>query len=108
MKPITFLGDSLDKLRDFPQGARREAGFQLDRVQRGLMPENWKPVKTAGKGINEIRVRDEAGAYRVIYLATFPEAVYVLHAFQKKTQTTAQMDLELARTRLQSLIRSRK
>ena len=108
MKPITFLGNSLDKLRDFPQGVRREAGFQLDRVQRGLMPENWKPVKTAGKGVNEIRVRDEAGAYRVIYVATFPEAVYVLHAFQKKTQTTAQMDLELARTRLQSLIRSRK
>jgi phage-related protein len=108
MKPITFLGDSLDKLKDFPQGARRETGFQLDRVQRGLMPENWKPVKTVGKGVNEIRVRDEAGAYRVIYLATFPEAVYVLHAFQKKTQTTAQMDLELARTRLQSLIRSRK
>lgn len=108
MKPITFLGDSLDNLKEFPQGARREAGFQLDRVQRGLMPENWKPVKTVGKGVNEIRVRDETGAYRVIYLAAFPDAVYVLHAFQKKTQTTAQMDLELARTRLQSLIRSRK
>jgi phage-related protein len=108
VKPITFLGDSLDKVKDFPQGARRETGFQLDRVQRGLMPENWKPVKTVGKGVNEIRVRDEAGAYRVIYLVTFPEAVYVLHAFQKKTQITAQMDLELARTRLQSLIRSRK
>lgn len=108
MKPITFLGNSLDDLRDFPQDVRREAGFQLDRVQRGLMPENWKPVKTVGKGVNEIRVRDEAGAHRVIYVATFPEAVYVLHAFQKKTQTTAQMDLELARMRLQSLIRSRK
>mgnify|MGYP001598137659 CR=1 FL=1 len=108
MKPITFLGDSLDQLRDFPQGVRREAGFQLDRVQRGLMPENWKPVKTVGKGVNEIRVRDEAGAYRVVYLATFPEAVYVLHAFQKKTQTTAKTDVELAQNRLQSLIRSRK
>jgi phage-related protein len=108
VKPITFLGDSLDRVKHFPQSARREAGFQLDRVQRGLMPENWKPLKTVGKGVNEIRVRDEAGAYRVIYVATFPEAVYVLHAFQKKTQTTAQMDLELARTRLQSLIRSRK
>lgn len=108
MKPITFLGDSLDQLRDFPQGVRREAGFQLDRIQRGLMPENWKPVKTVGKGVNEIRVRDEAGAYRVVYLATFPEAVYVLHAFQKKTQTTAKTDVELAQARLQSLIRSRK
>jgi phage-related protein len=108
VKPITFLGDSLDKVKDFSQVARREAGFQLDRVQRGLMPDSWKPVKTVGKGVNEIRVRDETGAYRVIYVATLPEAVYVLHAFQKKTQTTAKMDLELARTRLQSLIRSRK
>jgi phage-related protein len=108
VKPITFLGDSLDQLRDFPQGVRREAGFQLDRIQRGLMPENWKPVKTVGKGVNEIRVRDEAGAYRVVYLATFPEAVYVLHVFQKKTRTTAKTDVELAQTRLQSLIRSRK
>ncbi len=72
------------------------------------MPENWKSVKTVGQGVTEIRVRDESGAYRVIYLATFPEAVYVLHAFQKKTQKTAKTDLELARARLQSLIRSRK
>ena len=72
------------------------------------MPENWKPVKTVGQGVNEIRVRDESGAYRVIYLATFPEAVYVLHAFQKKAQKTAKSDLELARARLQNLIRSRK
>jgi phage-related protein len=106
VKPITFLGDSLDEIKDFPQGACREAGFQLDRVQRGLMPDDWKPVKTIGKGVNEIRVRDEAGAYRVIYLATFPEAVYVLHAFQKKSQTTAKTDLELARARWQSLMRS--
>ena len=71
------------------------------------MPDNWKPVKTVGKGVNEIRVRDEGGAYRVIYIAIFPEAVYVLHAFQKKTQTTAKTDVELAQTRLQSFIRSR-
>lgn len=108
MKPITFFGDSREKLSGFPLGPRREAGFQLDRVQRGLMPENWKSVKTVGQGVTEIRVRDESGAYRVIYLATFPEAVYVLHAFQKKTQKTAKTDLELARARLQSLIRSRK
>lgn len=83
-------------------------GFQLDKVQRGLMPDNWKPMNSVGKGVNEIRVRDSTGAYRVMYVATFPEAVYVLHAFQKKRQTTAKADLELARARLQSLIRSRK
>ena len=105
MKPITFLGDSLEELRAFPQGARRAAGMQLDKVQRGLMPDNWKPMKTIGAGVCEIRTKDESGIYRVIYIATFAEAVYVLHAFQKKTQKTAKSDLELARSRLKDLIR---
>ncbi len=108
MKPITFLGDSLEELRAFPQGARRAAGMQLDKVQRGLMPDNWKPMKTVGAGVCEIRAKDEAGIYRVIYIATFAEAVYVLHAFQKKTQKTAKSDLELARSRLKDLIRRHK
>jgi phage-related protein len=63
MKPVTFLGDSLDKVRAFPAGARREAGFQIDRVQRGLDPDNWKPMKTVGPGVGEIRIRDAAGAF---------------------------------------------
>ncbi len=108
VKPITFLGDSLDRVRDFPQATRRETGFQLDKVQRGLMPDDWKPMSTIGKGVSEVRVRDSSGAWRVVYIATFPEAVYVLHAFQKKRQATAKTDLELARARLQNLIRSRK
>lgn len=92
----------------FQISARRELGFQLDTVQRGLLPDNWKPMKTIGKGVNEIRVRDETGAYRVIYIAAFSEAVYVLQAFQKKGRTTAKTDVELARARLQSLIRRRR
>ena len=108
MKPITFLGDSLEELRAFPQGARRAAGMQLDKVQRGLAPDNWKPMKTVGPGVCEIRVKDEAGIYRVIYIATFAEALYVLHAFQKKTQKTAKFDLYLAKARLKDLIRRRK
>ena len=107
MKPITFLGDSLEELRAFPQGARRVAGMQLDKVQRGLAPDNWKPMKTVGPGVCEIRVKDEAGIYRVIYIATFAEAVYVLHTFQKKTQKTAKSDLDLAKARLKDLIRRR-
>ena len=107
MKPVTFLGDSLEALRAFPHGARREAGLQLDRVQRRLMPDNWKPMKTIGPGVNEIRVRDEGGAFRVLYIATFPEAVYVLHAFQKKTQNTAKADLNLATTRYKALRKER-
>jgi len=82
--------------------------MQLDKVQRGLMPDDWKPMKTVGAGVCEIRVKDEAGIYRVIYIATFAEAVCVLHAFQKKTQKTAESDLELARARLKDLIRRHK
>lgn len=105
MKPVTFLGDSLDAIRAFPQGARREAGFQIDKVQRGLDPDDWKPMTGVGPGVREIRVRAPAGAFRVIYVATFAEAVYVLHAFQKKTAKTARADLALARARLRELRR---
>ncbi len=107
MKAITFLGDSLAALKAFPQEARRESGFQLDRVQRGLMPENWKPMTTIGSGVNEIRVRAEGGIFRTLYVATFKEAVYVLHAFHKKTQRTAKADLTLATTRYKALRKER-
>jgi phage-related protein len=105
MKPIVFLGDSIDRLRAFPDGVRRDAGFQLDRVQRGLDPDDWKPMTTIGPSVREIRVRDASGAYRVVYVATFAEAVYVLHAFQKKTQRTSPRDLALAELRLKELKR---
>lgn len=105
MKPVVFLGDSLDRLRAFPERPRRDAGFQLDRVQRGLDPDDWKPMATIGPGVREIRARDASGAYRVVYVATFAEAVYVLHAFRKKTQRTSARDLALARARLREFIR---
>ena len=108
MKSITFLGNSLEEVRSFPTRVRRAVGFQLDRVQRGLMPENWKPMKTVGRGVYEIRIRDDVGAFRVIYLATLPESVYVLHVFQKKTQATAKADLDVAHSKLKDLMRSRK
>ena len=106
VKPIAFQGTSLDDLRAFPAEARREAGHQLDRVQHGLEPDDWKPMPSVGPGVREVRVRDEAGAFRVIYTATRPEAVYVLHAFQKKTQQTGKRDLDLAAARLRELTRS--
>jgi phage-related protein len=96
MKPVVFLGDSVARLRAFPDGPRRDAGFQLDRIQRGLDPDNWKPMKDIGPGVREIRVRDASGAFRVVYVATFAEAVYVLHAFQKKTPRTSARDIALA------------
>jgi Phage-related protein len=86
MKAVEFLADTLDRLRSFPLAVRREAGFQLDRIQHGLEPSDWKPMATVGAGVREIRIREASGAFRVMYLATLPDAVYVLHAFKKKTQ----------------------
>lgn len=105
MKPVIFLGNSLDDRRAFPERARRDAGFQLERVQRGLDPEDWKPMQTVGPGVREIRVRDATGAFRVLYIATLADAIYVLHAFAKKTQRTLQRDLTLAQLRLRALKR---
>ena len=107
MKPLRFLGDALRRLREFPAGVRQDAGFQLDKVQRGEQPADYKPMLSVGRGVEEIRVRDESGAYRVIYIARFEEAVFVLHAFQKKTQATAKRDIDLARERFDQLVRDR-
>ena len=102
---MAFHGDSLDRLRDFPEEARREAGHELYQVQMGRDPSDWKPMPTIGAGVREIRIRDAAGAYRVIYIATLADAIHVLHAFGKKTQKTARRDLELAAARLRQLKR---
>ena len=105
VKPAEFLGDALEALRAFPDYARQEAGFQLDKVQRGEEPDDWKPMPTVGASVKEIRVKDAAGAFRVIYLAKLADAVYVLHCFQKKTQQTRQEDIELARKRFKDLMK---
>jgi phage-related protein len=104
MRPVRFLGDSLQCLRDFPKGVRHDAGYQLAKVQRGDQPDDFKPMPAIGKGVEEIRVLDSTGAYRVIYMARRPEAVYVLHAFQKKTQATPKNDLQIAKRRLRQLL----
>ncbi|MGY1410515.1 type II toxin-antitoxin system RelE/ParE family toxin [Luteimonas sp. A611] len=95
----------MDRLREFSDDAKRDAGYQLDRVQHGLQPDDFKPMPTIGKGVEEIRVRDDTGAYRVLYTARLADAVYVLHAFQKKTQATSKRDVELAKQRFALLSR---
>jgi phage-related protein len=92
MKPIEFRGTALDDLRQFPGTARRQTGFQLDQVQ-------------ARQGVQEIRIRDESGAFRVLYIAKFERAIYVLHCFQKKTQKTSKVDLDVARLRYRDLLK---
>lgn len=95
-----WLGSSKTDLKAFPASAMDDMGHQLYRVQCGLDPDDWKPMPSIGPGVREIRVRDESGAYRTIYLATRPEGVYVLHCFRKKSAKTAREDIEFARQRL--------
>ena len=108
MRPVRFLGDSLQCLREFPEDARHDAGYQLGKVQRGEQPDDFKPMAAIGKGVEEIRVTDDSGAYRVIYVARRADAVYVLHAFQKKTQATSRRDIETAKRRFAQLSRGGK
>ena len=105
MKPIVFVGDSLKRLREFPEEARHEAGYQLDKVQRGQTPDDFKPMPQIGKGVEEIRIWEDSGTYRVIFTARLRDAVYVLHAFQKKTQATSKRDLDVARQRLAQVMK---
>jgi phage-related protein len=105
MKDVEFRSSSLSDLRDFPQTAMREAGHQLDKVQNGLAPDDVKPMPTIGAGVMELRIWDEAGTYRVVYVAEFEDAVYVLHCFKKKTPQTSQQDIELARKRFKELVK---
>lgn len=107
MKRVHFLGDSLAVIRGFPESARRETGHQIERVQRDLEPDDWKPMKSVGTGVREIRIKDRAGAFRVIYVATFADAIFVLHAFQKKSRATLHRDLALAAARFKVLAQGR-
>ena len=102
MKPLKFVGSSLDDLRDFPEEARRAAGFELRAVQGGFEPHDWKPVQTVGHGAKEIRIHILV-EWRVMYVAKIRNAVYVLHAFQKKTPKTSQRDIDLARMRYKQI-----
>lgn len=105
MKPVIWMGSNKADLKAFPAAVIDDMGHQLFLVQSGIEPDDWKPLTTVGAGIREIRVKDVAGIFRTVYLATRPEAVYVLHCFQKKTQQTAQRDIELARKRLRDILR---
>lgn len=99
MKALYFLGTALFDLRKFPTDPRQEAGYELRRVQSGLDPRDWKPMSTVGAGVRELRIRAADGAFRVFYVVEREDAVYVLHAFQKKTERTSRQDIERGRAR---------
>jgi phage-related protein len=98
-RPLIWLGSALTDLRAFPDAARRRAGHELDLLQQGMEPTDWKPMATVGDGVYELRIRAE-GAFRVFYVAKRAEGIVVLHAFQKKAARTSRLDLDLATQRL--------
>ena len=104
-RPVVFLGTALADLKAFPLTARRRAGYQIDRIQAGLEPDDWKPMASVGPGVQEIRIRDAEGAFRVVYVAKFSAAIFVLHCFRKATQKTAQTDIVLAARRYKALLK---
>lgn len=107
-KELRWVGSSYDDLLEFPEEARRTAGFELGKVQAGLEPEDWKPFDAVGAGTREIRIRDITRTYRVIYVTKFEEAVYVLHCFQKKTEATSKRDKDIAQARYRAVVNARK
>ena len=108
MKPVRFLGDTLKRIREFPAEVKQDTGYQLDKLQRGQQPDDFKPMPAVGKGVEEIRIWDDSGTYRVIYTARLVDAVYVFHAFQKKTQRTPQHEIDVAKARFNEFMRERK
>jgi phage-related protein len=110
-KPIAWIGSARRELLEFPDGAKRQVGYNLGLVQNGLMPEDYTPMEQVGPGTYEIRVQTHEGGrviHRVFYVAKFDEAVYVLHAFQKNSQATSKHDIEIGRERYRAMLDQRR
>ncbi len=103
LKPVEWKGDSLERARSFSKPVRQQVGYELELVQRGLEPSDWKPMPTVGPGVCEVRIHGD-GEHRVIYVARFRHAIYVLHAFRKKTQKTSERDIGTAKARFQTVL----
>lgn len=98
MKRIIWLGNTHEIVKGYSKIVKQEIGYNLDNIQRGLDPYDWKPISSVGDGVKEIRIHEE-NEYRVLYVAKFEESIYVLHAFIKKTQQILKRDIELAKQR---------
>ncbi|PVV05668.1 MAG: hypothetical protein B6D77_18575 [gamma proteobacterium symbiont of Ctena orbiculata] len=107
MKQLLWIGTSYKVVGNWPKAVKQAAGYQLHLLQQGFEPDDWKPMKIIGSGVREVRLHTE-GEYRVLYIAKFEEGVYVLHAFEKKTQKTSNADIQMAKDRFRELMRARK
>ena len=102
-KPIYWVGTSYNDLLLFPVSVKQEAGYQSHRVKSGLEPEDWKPFSAIGAGVKEVRIKEQGGIFRIMYVAKFQNKIYVLHAFQKKTQKTRKQDIDIAKARYSAI-----
>lgn len=107
MKQIVWLGNTHEVVRGYADSVKRQLGYNLDKVQRGLDPYDWRPMSTIGPGVKEIRIHDY-NEYRILYVAKFEECIYVLHSFVKKTQSIGRKDILLARQRYLDMIGMRR
>ena len=103
-RPLIWLGTSLNDLIKFPVAVKKDAGHQLNSVQNGIEPDDWKPFNDIGAGVKEIRIKEREGIFRVIYVTKFKQGVYVLHSFQKKTQKTRKKDIDIAKARYKLIV----
>jgi phage-related protein len=103
MKELKFAGSTLADIRAFPRVARQDAGYQLNQVQLGFEPSDWKPMTSIASGVREIRIH-RTGEFRVIYITMMHDAVYILHAFQKKARKTPKREIDVAKARLKLIL----
>lgn len=106
-KDLDWRGTSLDDIKKFPTEVKKDVGFELHKIQNGHNPTHFKAVNRWGAGVIEIKIKDDDGEYRVVYVAKFAEAVYVLHAFQKKTQQTSPKDVSTIVERYKAVVEER-
>jgi len=104
MRKVVFEGNTLEIIRQLPVVIRHRAGYAIDQVQRNIEPENWKPFSSIGQGVREIRIQ-HGEQFRIIYIAKFENKVHILHVFQKKTQKTRKVDIDIAKSRFKDVIR---
>lgn len=106
-KELKFVGSTQKALQAFPVIARGIAGVQIENLLYGGVPADWKPMKTVGQGVREIRIRDDGNAYRVFYVVVTNDAVYLLHAFQKTTEETEKKDIDKGKTNYKEVMRQK-
>jgi phage-related protein len=103
MLDVDWLGDSRDVVRGYARDVRVAIGNELRLLQTGEKPVHARPLKTVGRGVWELKISEAEGQFRVVYVVKRNDRIYVLHAFQKKTQQTPQRDIDLAKARFKEI-----